>query len=191
MTPNKLTPEDQAAVFNLVLRRFAEQLYAALKENLGAKSPHVPNVTLQNLSDRVIAANANNIAGAYELWFQDSGRHVDMRRLREGKPTNLEAMREWVKEQGLSKFAHVPGYGDAPTKLSEAKQIERIADAISFSRARGIQKTRKQQSLSSWLNRTFYAFFGKLIENFQTRQADFLKEAHQSELIQTYSNILI
>ena len=75
------TPELQAEFTNEVLTQFAEGLDQVLRDRLNAISPKVPQSTIQNLRYQIMEANASNISAQYKLYFQDSGRQSEMKRL--------------------------------------------------------------------------------------------------------------
>ena len=174
--PPEISPQAQAEFTNRLLHEFGAVLYSALKQNLRAISPRVPEETIRNLQYQIIEANAQDISAAFELSFQDSGRISEMRKIYQGKMVPLDVIREWVKKN-RDQFSRVSGYQNQPQRLSEAKQIERIAWSIAINRkGREIRLRGRKKKQRTWLNPTFYGFANRLIGEFQTKQGDFLRQ---------------
>lgn len=170
----EVTPELQAKFTNELLHEFAQALDVALRARLSEIAPKVPQETIQLLRYEIMEASASDISGKMQLILQDSGRLSEMKTINRQGMVPIEIIKDWVK-RNRSKFNRVPGYEGQPQRLSEAKQIERIAWAVAI-KQRGIKVRRgRQKRERTWLNPTFYGFVNRLIGDFQTRQAELLQ----------------
>lgn len=176
------TPLLQAKFTNEVMMEFAQGLDLVLRSALRQRAGRVPSQTIEALRYKFIEAHAGDISAKYELYFQDSGRHIDMKKLKANERAPVDQILDWVRRQGLGKFKRVPGYEERPQRLSEAKQLERIAAAIAVAKGKSRTRTRKQIRSSQWLNRNFYKWFGRLVEDFIDKQSEFLREATTREI---------
>lgn len=169
-------PELQTKFTNELLTEFAQNLDKALRQRLLAIRPKVPSQTIQALRYEIMEAKAGEISAQYRLIFQDSGRHSEMKQLNYNKQLPVDVIMDWV-ERNKAKFQTVSGYQERPRRLSENQQIKRIAWAIVRSRSRTIIRRGRKKKARTWLNPTFYGFFNKLVEEFITKQADYLQNA--------------
>lgn len=185
----KLTPQEQADVTNNILKEWAEEVHQLLLQQLRERTGNVPSSTVRNLTYRLLLSSAGDLSAKFELFFQDSGRHVDMKRLNPGNPLPIDVIIDWVKRKGSGSFSFVPGYdtkGEAG-KLSEQDKIQRIAAAIAFAKAKGTIKKGEARRKSQWLNPYFYEYYGKLIGRFFYKQGDYLKEAITNEIKEEFN----
>lgn len=179
----QLSPNIQADFTNQILSEWAKEVYQILIGQLREKVGHVPSSTAKNLAYKILMASASDVSARFQLFFQDSGRHVDMKRLQPGDVLPVDVIRAWVKRQGIQAFRKIPGYSRkrSARKLSNAQKIDRIASSIAISKSKGTVRKGKKRSRSRWLNPYFYSYYFKLIGRFISRQADFLKKAIISE----------
>ncbi|MEL6803858.1 MAG: hypothetical protein AAFO91_08775, partial [Bacteroidota bacterium] len=136
----------QQEFINELLQDWAADVDAILRQELRKRVDRVPTETLRNLQYKVLKAASQDDSAKYFLSFQDSGRHVDMRRIDYSRrPISFDKnfILQWVKKQGVNKFRFVPGYSAASrSQLSEEQQASRIASAIIVHKARGIRSRR-------------------------------------------------
>ena len=170
----EVTPDLQAKVTNELLQEFSQALEVALRGRLSEVAPLVPRETIQLISFEIMEASASDISAKFQLMLQDSGRISEMKTVNRKSMVPLEVIKDWVK-RNRSKFKRVPGYRAAPQKLSEEKQIERIAWAVALNQRGVITRRGRKKRERTWLNPTFYGFVNRLIGDFQTRQADLLQ----------------
>lgn len=185
----KLTPQEQADVTNNILKEWAEEVYQLLLQQLRERVGNVPSSTVRNLTYRLLLSSAGDLSARFELFFQDSGRHVDMKRLNPGDPLPIDVIIAWVKRQGVGSFRFVPGYdtkGESGN-LSQQNKIQRIAAAIAFSKAKGTIKKGAARKKSQWLNPYFYEYYGKLIGRYFYQQGDYLNEAIKNEINEEFN----
>lgn len=177
----EITPELQAKFTNELLQEFAEALDTALRARLSDIAPKVPQETIQLLRYEIMEASATDISAKMQLILQDSGRLSEMKQINRKGMVPIEIIKDWVK-RNRSKFKRVPGYEGQPQRLSEAKQVERIAWAVAINQ-RGVKIRRgKKKRERTWVNPTFYGFVNRLIGDFQTRQAEVLQRLIQEGL---------
>lgn len=169
------TPALQAEFTNKILSDFANGLDQVLKSRLSSISPKVPHSTIQNLRYEIMEANASDISARYGLYFQDSGRHSEMRKLSGGKPLPIDVIMDWIRRGRENLFSKTPGYQQKSEGLSRAKKTERVATAIAFSKAKGTIRRGKGLKERQWLNRYFYGWYGRLVEDFILKQTEFLQ----------------
>lgn len=161
-------------------------LLAEIRQQLG----RVPGETLANLRMEVLrVAAADGSATAY-LRFQDSGRHVDMRRLdyrQRAITRGNDFIMDWVRKQGLQKFKFVPGYSNQNRiTLSKEKQERRIASAIIASRGSRIKRGSRRKR-AKWFNQNFYEQVQVLIRRILDEQADYILETTKQDIRQAFS----
>lgn len=177
MATVNFTPEEQVAFVNEIMRNFAEGLDRSLRARLRDIDGKVPHETIKNLRYHIIEANVSKISAEWQLYFQDSGRHVEMKRLDIKKKTlNVDAILDWIKRGRASDFQEVPGYKEKPTRLSRAKQLERIAFVIAASRAKIKVKKLRERREKRWVNKKVYGWFNALLKNFIDQETEFLKQ---------------
>ena len=141
----EVSPTLQAEFTNEILRDFAVNLDKVLKSRLlqiGGKAPHI---TVRLLRYEIMEARASDISAQYRLFFQDSGRLSEMRRLRPGQQLPVDDIIAWIRRGRSSLFRFVPGYEQKPNNLSLAQQEERIAFAIAKSKMKGTVRKRKER----------------------------------------------
>lgn len=175
-----LTPKEQAAFLNEVLESWAEETEAVLKQQLRERAGHVPEETIRLLHYRLLLATSSNVSASFHLYFQDSGRHVEMKRLNYQRPLPASEIIDWVMKKGLTRKRRkaLPGYKKgARVKLSERQKAERIAYAIAFSKG----KTRKRRKKSRWYNKYIYGRVTNLIRRIIREQGDYLANALKAE----------
>lgn len=182
-----IDPQLQADFINEVLTEWAQEIHVILLNQLREKMGSVPNETISNLRYKVMKASAIDLSAKFELFFQDSGRHVDMKQLRPGQRLPVDMILEWVKRKGLKAFRKVPGYpGGKISQLDEGSQLQRIASAIAIAKAKGTIRRGKKRKKSQWLNPYFYTYYNKLIGRMISQQSDFLIAANKGEITQVF-----
>ncbi|GAB3803498.1 hypothetical protein GCM10028819_33510 [Spirosoma humi] len=75
----------------------------------------------------------------FSIGFADYGRFKDMKQLLYGKMPPIDVLEEYVKDVGLDKFGHVPGYiKDSKWRvyIPDSRAINRIAWGIAMNRLR-------------------------------------------------------
>ena len=183
----EITPELQAAFTNKLLRDFAKGLDQVLKGRLQAIGGKVPNSTISLLSFNIMEASAADISAKYFLYFQDSARHSEMKNLKGGKMLPVEDILEWLTRGRANIIKNIPGYGQKPGNISRAKAMERVAWAIAISRGKKGQRRRGQKLKErQWINKNFYGWYNRLIEDFIVKQGDLLhhllsRQLHRKE----------
>ena len=155
MAKTSITPQIQADFTNEVLQQFAQGLDKVLRERLRAISGKAPHQTIQNLRYHIIQANASNISAQWHLYFQDSGRHSEMKKLKGGKILPVAAILDWIKRGREKDFRLVPGYTHE-SRLSKAKQLQRIAWAIAITKAKGTIRKARERKERAWVNRNVH-----------------------------------
>jgi len=173
----EFTPDLQAKFTNQMLYEFATNLDRVLRDRLRSIAGKVPNVTLSLLRFEIMEANADDISAHYELFFQDSGRISEMKKINPGKVLPSDVILDWIKRGRQGLFRKTPGYTQQPGKLSEAKKMERIAYAIARTKSKGTRRSGKKKIERQWINKSFYGFYNRLVTEFITKQAEFLQGA--------------
>lgn len=167
----------QQQFINDLLQDWAAEVERVLQAQIRKRGQHVPSETLANLRTVVIKAAAQDDVAGFQLIFQDSGRHVDMRQLSyRKKPISRDEnfILNWVRRMGLNKFRAVPGYKKkGRIELSKEQQMGRIAAAIIHSKGRNLRKGRRR---GRWFNKTFYGQVEQLIDDILDKQADYLQQ---------------
>ena len=184
MTKLALTKENQLAFINQELDRFASQLYNILKREAKEKSMHIPEETLRSLSYKIIE-DRPELANEFLLTLPDSGRLVDMRRIkRNGRAITRDDnyISNWAKKRGLAIFRRrkIPGYKGKAENLSEEKKIERISSAIIV--AKGSQNRRKPRRRAWKYNKIVYAQLAAFRADLRNNQAEFFGTAIKKDI---------
>lgn len=172
-------PELQAQFTNELLEDFAVQLDKALRERLLAIQPRVPSQTIQALRYEIMRARASDISAGFKLYFQDSGRISEMRRVNYTKQRPVEVIADWVK-RNRAQFKQVPGSTDGGGGLSENERVNRIAWAIVRSQSRQVIRRGRRKKERTWLNPTFYGFFNRLVGDFILKQGEYFQNVIRS-----------
>ena len=97
------------------------------------------------------------------LAFQEAGRIQDMKRVGYRKLPNIEALEQWVRKVGVSKFENIPGYRKS-RPYSQVKAATRLAWGIALHRFQTQQHTPRK-----WFARPFYQLLTPLIDRLVTR----------------------
>jgi len=122
----------------------------------------------------------------YTLSFPDEGRHVDMRNLNFEKRPVQEGnnfILDWAKRRGRSKFKkRVPGYKNTPKKLSEEKQIERIASAIIASKPE-----KKHKRRGRWYNSTIQQLITRLTARISQNQSLWINGFSREQIEESFT----
>ena len=180
---DKLTEQELMA---RILQDWAVSVVQVLKDKLREKQGFVPSDTIRNIQARVIAAAAEGDTSIFSLQFQDSGRHVDMRRINHRRrPISQDEnfILEWIKKKGLEKFKFVPGYTkQSRMDISREQQMSRIASAIIISKGRDLRTGRRRRRLGRWYNKEFYRMVEVLIRKIVDEQGEYLKQKTVSDL---------
>jgi hypothetical protein len=141
--------------------RALELLAAAIQ----AKGLVLTEELLQSLQSQVTAATADHVAGMGVL-FHQYGRIKDMKGITRTKAPPIEAIEEYVKKVGLSKFDYIPGYTDRSKVLpASSRAINRIAWGIARAKLRYGEQARPK----TWFAKTFYASINRFIDAVTTR----------------------
>jgi hypothetical protein len=170
-----VSPKTQADFTNELLKQFAVGLDDVLRQRLREISGKVPHHTIQNLRYQIMEASASDISAEWHLYFQDSGRISEMKKINPGKMLPVNSILEWIKRGRERLFSGIPGY-KGESRLSKGKQLERIAYAIAVTKAKGTIRKKKERKERAWVNGNVYGWFNGLIGRFIDKQTDFLKE---------------
>jgi hypothetical protein len=168
------TPELQAQYTNELLEKFGRTLDQALKERLKEINPKVPSQTIQSLRYQIIEANASDISAQYFLYFQDSGRISEMRKISPGRVLPVDAILDWIKKGRQGLFSKTPGYQEGASSLDKAKKLERIASAIAVAKSKGTARKPKERKERAWVNKYVYSWYNRLVSDFIDKQGEFL-----------------
>lgn len=154
--PDQITPENIQDFINDQLGNWSENVRRVLMENVKKKRLELSGDLLNSFDYQVQKATSDTLASMH-LFFEDHGRHKDMRALVYTKQPPVEAMEEFVRKVGLSKFKYVPGYnGRMP---AENIAIKRIAWGIAKGRLKFYKHKPKR-----WFAKSFYGQINLLIE---------------------------
>lgn len=175
-----------------ILQDWAKDVEQVLKDKLRARHGHVPRDTLDNLRTRVISAAAQDDTSVFMLQFQDSGRHVDMKRLEFRKrpiQRGNNFLLNWVLKKGLEKFKFVPGYQDqSRIGISREKQASRIASAIIAAKGRDLQANRRRRRMGRWYNKTFYSMVEQLVQKVLNEQGEYMKQKTVADIKSAFNS---
>lgn len=155
--PQDITPENIQDFINDQLGNWSESVRRTLIKSAQEKGLELSGSLLNSFDHQVQKATGDTLASMY-LFFEDHGRHKDMKSLVYTKQPPIEAMIEFVKKVGLEKFKYVPGYH--PGKMpAESIAIKRIAWGLSRGRLKSYKHKPKK-----WFAKTFYGQINLLIE---------------------------
>lgn len=154
-----------------------EDLLPDLRAAIARRRKRIPEETEGNLEAQFFQGLSGSL-GRFELSFQDSGRMVDLRELifqkRPIQPGNNFIL-DWVKKKGLSSFRKgVPGYPNgvpSNSKLTQEKQMERIASAIIRAKTEGDVYRPK----GKWYNKTVFKAIDKLSKRISASQSEWVR----------------
>lgn len=160
-----------------------EDVEPTLKIAIAKRQKHIPSETANNLKHEIRSGLSDALA-QYELSFQDSGRHVDMRNLEFDKAPILPGNHfifDWAKRKGASKFRNgVPGYDNrSGRRLSEQDRLLRIANAIVMAKKMNKKKHKRR---GAWYNKTIYQLISKLTSRLAINQALWIQGAMREEI---------
>jgi hypothetical protein len=120
---------------------------------------------LESLQAQVVAASADHVASMGVL-FHQYGRIKDMKGITRTKAPPIEALEDYVKKVGLSKFSYIPGYTDRSKVLpASSRAINRIAWGLARAKLRDGEQARPK----TWFAKTFYASINRFIDAVTTR----------------------
>ncbi|AHM62295.1 hypothetical protein D770_20230 [Flammeovirgaceae bacterium 311] len=164
MDAKNLTTDQIEAYIKAELGDWSANVSRLLAENVEKKKLTLTKGLQQSFEEQVQDASGK-ILGRVIFVFSDHGRHHDMRNLLYTKQPPVEAMEEFVRKLGVSKFKYVPGYKEGKIP-SESIAVKRLAWAISKGRLKSYRhKPRK------WFAKQFYGqinvLIGRLIEGYQ------------------------
>lgn len=141
--------------------RALELLAAAIQ----AKGLVLTSDLLDSLQTQVVQASAQHVASMGVL-FEQYGRIKDMKGITRTKAPPIEALEEYVKKVGLSKFSYIPGYTDRSKVLPvSSRAINRIAWGL----ARAKLRDGEQGTPKTWFAKTFYKSINRFIDAVTTR----------------------
>ena len=178
----EITPAIQAEFTNRILGQFARGLDQVLKGRLRKISGRVPSSTISLIRFNIMEANAGNISADYRLYFQDSGRHSEMKNLKGGKQLPVDEIIAWIKKGRAGIIKTIPGYKSRGANIPREKQIERVAYAIAKYRGKKGQRRRgRKLKERQWINKNFYGWYNRLIEDFIVEQSTLLQDLVKQE----------
>ena len=135
-----------------------------LADEIRKKKVVMSEELLKSLQQEVLEAAAGTGVQTLHLAFNQSGRMKDMNVLSYKKMPPIEAIEEFVKYFGLSKFNYVPGYTKGTFPINQSKAINRIAWGIAANKlAVNTHKPKK------WFARPFYRMIDPLIDRIVTK----------------------
>lgn len=185
-----LTKEDQLRfVRDEIEAWIREDVDPSLKAAIMRRQKHIPEETISNIKHDVLTGLGTAMA-EYQLAFQDSARHVDMRSLvftkRPIQPGNNFIL-EWAKRKGMRAFRKgVPGYdSDSKSRLSTDRKLERIASAI-IAAKRDPQYKHKRRG--PWYNRLIQRLVGRLTARLSRNQAAYFAGVTRDEIEKAFRN---
>ena len=172
--------KDQAAFIREIVTAWAKEVDQELRKQLRQYQEHTPEETIKLLRYELIEQTAN-LATDYALIFQDSARHVDMKRLDFRKrpwQSGNDFIYEWVRKQGIGAFKKIPGY-DRKSKaggLSEEQLLRRIAAAIIVNMTKRTQAGKRRKRKGWKYNKTIFSRVEALRGELAGRQREWLAE---------------
>jgi hypothetical protein len=141
--------------------RALELLAAAIQ----AKGLVLTSDLLESLQSQVVAASAQHVASMGVL-FHQYGRIKDMKGITRTKAPPIEALEDYVKKVGLSKFSYIPGYTSRSKVLPvSSRAINRIAWGL----ARAKLRDKDEVKPKAWFAKTFYSSINRFIDAVTTR----------------------
>lgn len=181
--------QDQARFIEEEMKAWIrEDVTPTLTAAIRKRQKHIPEATAENLKHEVDTLTGNAIA-EYMLMFQDSGRHVDMKKLTFDRapiqPGNNFIL-AWARKKGRKAFRKgVPGYTkNSKSKLTEDQQLERIASAIIMAKKQGKKHRRRGQ----WYNKTMYALVDRLYTRLVRNQADYFAGIAREDIEKAFTS---
>ena len=144
---------------------YAARALALLAAAIQAKGLVLTEDLLDSLSSQVVAASAEHVASMGVL-FHQYGRIKDMKGISRTKAPPIEALEEYVKKVGLSKFEYIPGY----TARSKVLPISsRAINRIAWGLARAKLRDKDEVKPKTWFAKTFYQSINRFIDAVTTR----------------------
>lgn len=177
--PQEITPENINAFINDQLGNWSENVQRLLINNLKKSNIDLTHALISSFANQVHNATSESIASV-QLAFLDYGRMKDMRRLFYTKMPPVEAMEEFVRKVGLSKFKYVPGYSSQSKVPSESIAIKRIAWGIAAGRLKSYKHKPKK-----WFAKAFYGQIEVLIQNMISGYKEYAINSVANELRQS------
>ena len=120
-----------------MVREWAEKTVAQLKTNIEKKGLVVTRELIDSLGYTIDDGDPPSI----NLHFSGHGRYLEIKQLFWHKSPPYDKILEWVKKQGVSSFAYVPGYDKQGERalygINQDKAASRIAWGIVKDRASG------------------------------------------------------
>ncbi|TPE43989.1 hypothetical protein [Pontibacter mangrovi] len=158
-----MTNEELDKLVAQELEEWARIVVLRLASEIRRKKVVMSEKLLKSLQQEVLQQTASGAQAMY-LAFNESGRMKDMTALSYKKMPPIEAIEEFVKYFGLSKFNYVPGYNKGTMPLNQSKAINRIAWGIAANKlAVNTHKPKK------WFSKAFYGMIDPLIDNVVTK----------------------
>lgn len=185
-----LTKEDQLRFVREEIQAWVrEDVDPALRAAINRRKKHIPEETLSNIRHEILTGLGGAMA-EYQLAFQDSARHVDMRSLvftkRPIQPGN-NFMLEWAKRKGMRAFRKgVPGYGPgSKSRLTTDQKLERIASAMIAAKK---DPNYKHKRRGAWYNRLIQRLIGRLTARLSRNQAAYFAGVTRDEIEKAFRN---
>lgn len=178
--PNRrLSQREQAEFIAFIIEQVTAEMVEALKQQAKERGEFVPDGVAESISGAVLQDSTGDITRA-ALTLIDEGRLVEMRRLNFQKRPITQTdnfILNWVKKHRNRVKGGLPGYATpANAKISEEKQLERIASAIIA--ARGNKEYVKKNRQKTWrYAKTAYRYVAEMQERLIRRQAEYFAEA--------------
>lgn len=155
---------------NFTLETWGTFVLAVLADKIKQRKLVLSGELLRSLEFQVIKASGEATAKLL-LAFEDAGRIKDMRQISRRKQAPVEAMEEFVRKVGLSKFKRVPGYKPGRF-ITESAAVNRIAWGI----VRGQMKASAHKP-KKWFAKPFYGTINSLIDQLLNGYSQFSIEA--------------
>ncbi len=144
---------------------YAARALALLAAAIQAKGLVLTEDLLDSLSSQVVAASAEHVVSMGVL-FHQYGRIKDMKGITRTKAPPIEALEDYVKKVGLSKFEYIPGYTARSKVLPvSSRAINRIAWGLARAKLRDKDEVRPK----TWFAKTFYASINRFIDAVTSR----------------------
>ncbi len=182
----KFTPKLEAQFINESLELWQKDLDKALREQLKAKAGRVPHETINKLKYAIAYASPGNLQASIELWFQDSGRLVEIKNKKFKGQLPVDVIADWV-DRNYSRFEERSEI-KRRKPLSRKKRVQAIAWAIAVAKGKNTADSRRRKE-NRWYNKTLYSLVSALIEGLYKYQAEFLRNTTKAEIIEAVGKI--
>jgi hypothetical protein len=161
----KFTEEEKAKMNAQALGEFKVEVEKRLRQKMIQRNIGNDGELYNSLAAELQNPNMMSFA------FSEYGRYIDMKSTDFGSPP-IDAIKKWVKKEGISKFKFVPGYKTMPT---ESIALDRIAWGVRQAMTKGETKKKRK----AWYSKTFWGSIVFLIE----RLIEIQKEKIRSEVL--------